>query len=131
MKRPAWVTNEPAWQRQCADVVSTASAILSGSVSLTEGARVLAELGHSLRAAQSRGFSAFVGIASETDAFPVGAVRARWQSSALQALDLERGAIEARFAYVAKQAAKLLVAEYSHAQPTAQADRPETAGPSA
>ncbi|AXQ27975.1 DUF2489 domain-containing protein [Solimonas sp. K1W22B-7] len=122
MKRPTWVTNEPEWLRHCAEVVSMARAILSGSVSLTEGARALAELGHSLRAVNGREFSTFVGIASETDAFPVGAVRDQWQISALTALDSERKAVEAYFALAAEQAAKLLIAEYSHAQHGAQAD---------
>ena len=60
-------------------------------------------------------FMTFVGIASETDNFPVGDLRERWHPETLPALDAEREKAEAHYMKGAVEAAKRLFSRYEHA----------------
>jgi hypothetical protein len=71
-------------------VVETATAILEGRLCVTEGARVLGELAFDLLAQRDDSFVVFFGVDSETDAFPLGDVRAHWNPSALVREDASR-----------------------------------------
>jgi hypothetical protein len=71
-------------------VVETATAILEGRLCVTEGARILSELSFDLSAQWDDSFAAFRDVDSETDAFPLGDVRAHWNPSALAREDASR-----------------------------------------
>jgi len=71
-------------------VVETATAILEGRVCVTAGARVLSELALDLLAQREDSFVVFLGVDSETDAFPLGDVRSHWNPNALVREDASR-----------------------------------------
>jgi len=71
-------------------VVETATAILEGSLGVTEGARILRELAFDLAAQSDDCFAVIIGVDAETDAFPLGDVRAHWNPSALSREDASR-----------------------------------------
>lgn len=112
MIKPAWVTNELLWLQQCVDVVELAKKVLNKSDTLTENARALSSLGYRLRASQGRAFTVFRNLASDTESFPLGTVRASWSRRALPSIDAERERVEARFTAQAMSAATQLVAAY-------------------
>ena len=112
MIKPAWVTNEPLWLLQCADVVGIASKVLNKSDTLTEHARALSSLGYRLRASQGQAFTVFRNLASETESFPIGAARSSWSLRALPSIDAERRRIEDRFTTHVMNAATQLIAAY-------------------
>lgn len=77
-------------------VVETAQAMLEGEISYLEGARWLASLRHDASVRDDdEDFNVFVGIASETDDFPLGSVRELWDKQALDRLQPEIDAAEA------------------------------------
>ena len=87
--------NEPyafALQRQ---IVAAARELLAGSISVTEAARCITGPATELGKAHDPPFVTFLGIDSETDVFPLGDVRDRWNPSALQKQDAERARYEA------------------------------------
>jgi hypothetical protein len=65
-----------------------------GEVGLVEGCRQMVVLCHRAHVADDPDFLPFRAVDSETDALPLGAVRARWSEAALRAADLELGAAE-------------------------------------
>jgi hypothetical protein len=71
-------------------VVETATAILEGRLCVTEGARVLGELAFDLSAQRDDAFVVLIDVDSESDAFPLGDVRAHWNPSALAREDESR-----------------------------------------
>jgi hypothetical protein len=64
-------------------IVQAAKDILSGIVSPVEGARSIAECRFKARLEDDPDILPFVGIASETEALPLGRERAHWQADAL------------------------------------------------
>jgi hypothetical protein len=81
-----------ALQRQ---IVATAHELLAGSISVTEAARRITGLATELGKVHDPPFVTFLGIESETDVFPLGDVRDRWNPSALQKQDAGRMRYEA------------------------------------
>jgi hypothetical protein len=77
-------------------IVAAAAGALDGTLSVTEAARALTAIGHELRLSYEQPFLLFVGIASETDEFPLGEVRDRWNPAKLVELDAERSVYENR-----------------------------------
>src|SRR5262245_11310498 len=97
MDQPQWVTNEGEWLKDCQEVVRVSRDILAGSIELTQGVRSLFHLQFPLRAETDSDFLMITGVYSETDSFPLGEHRARWQPAALARVDRERREIEARW----------------------------------
>ena len=81
-----------ALQRQ---IVATARELLADNISVTEAARRITGPATELGKAHDAPFVTFLGIDSETDVFPLGDVRDRWNPSALQKQDAERVRYEA------------------------------------
>lgn len=115
MKRPWQITNEEEWLRDCRQVVHVSQSILEGTIDLTEGARRLAALCVRVRAEDDEDFLVFVGIASETDRFPLGEVREQWNSHALARYDTERRRVESHFQQSAEVACRNLIQKYENA----------------
>ncbi|WFU75882.1 hypothetical protein [Bradyrhizobium sp. CB2312] len=67
-------------------IIETAKSILSGSVSPVEGARAIARHSFKARLEDDSDVLPFVGIASETEALPLGRERGHWQASELAEL---------------------------------------------
>jgi len=65
-----------------------------GRMGITEGSRNVVALRHALDQEANELFLPFVAVDSETDHFPLGDVRARWSSSALEREDRDRLACE-------------------------------------
>jgi hypothetical protein len=65
--------------------------MLTGETSLVEGARDLAQIASRLRASESlpHELKYFLGVASETEDFPLGQERAMWNEDALARKDVE------------------------------------------
>jgi len=76
-------------------VVDAARDLLGGRICVTEAARQITGPAHELGSALDEPFATFLGIDSETDAFPLGAVREHWSPTALQRQDAERARYEA------------------------------------
>jgi|SRR5579862_8243238 len=71
-------------------IAEAARDLLGGSVSVTEAARRIIGPAYELGSALEEPFKTFLGIDSETDAFPLGTVRERWSPGALQRQDADR-----------------------------------------
>ena len=99
-------------------VVSTAQAMLDGQLSFLIGSRRLAALRHEIdAAADDADFLVFVAIDSETDALPLGVVRAHWDQGALTRLEPEIEEAE-RWAFnVGGDACKSLVVRFGEREP--------------
>jgi len=84
-----------ARQREAADV---ARAIVDGQRGICDGCRALARLAHDLVPdwRVDPDFVVFGALDSESDRFPLGTVRDRWDPTALAALDIERLDMERR-----------------------------------
>jgi hypothetical protein len=122
MERPWQITNEEEWLQDCNKVVSTAGCIIDGSIGITAGARLLADLRFRVRAEHDPDFLVFAGIHSETDRFPLGEVRKLWSAEVLAHYDDERLAAEARWSEVAEKASRHLIQKYGHKKSRADGD---------
>jgi hypothetical protein len=68
-------------------IVDAATAMLAGKLSYIEGSRKIAAARFAARLDIDADVLPFVGIVSETEALPFGAMRALWQAAALDALE--------------------------------------------
>ena len=96
-----------------AEVVRTACGILDRTIGVTEGARCLTAPGSRLGTDRDSDFTTFVGIDSETDWFPPGAVRSGWDSGALARYDAERPKTEEFYREHAERACRSLIQRYA------------------
>jgi hypothetical protein len=88
----------------------------SGRMGITTGCRNVVALRDALEQGTNKLFLPFAAIDSETDHFPLGDVRARWSSSALEREDKERLACEHFYAGAVRDATdKLLPYARQHA----------------
>ena len=71
-------------------LIEVLSDLLADRVGITEASRKVASLRFSLGEESNELFFPFVGVDSETDAFPLGDVRNRWAPAALEREDAER-----------------------------------------
>ena len=115
MDRPQWVTNEGEWLKDCQEVVRVSRGVLEGSIELTQDVRSLFHLQFPLRAERDSDFLTITGVYSDTDSFPLGEHRARWQPSALARVDRERQEIEARWRAEVEAACHRLIQKYQGA----------------
>lgn len=76
-------------ERSKARVVEIAQMMLDGRIHLLEGVRKLGSLWFDIEDRENSAFLTIVGIDSETDHLPLGAVRAHWAKSALDIKDQE------------------------------------------
>jgi hypothetical protein len=93
----------------------TLEALLGSRIGIVEASRIISASRFTLRQENNPLFLPFVGIDSETDQFPLGAVREMWASDALVRYDQERELAEQHFRSVATQSANALLA-WVHAQ---------------
>jgi hypothetical protein len=70
-------------------IIETAKGILSGTVSPIEGARSIEKNRFPARLENDPDILPFVGIASETEALPLGTERVHWQARALANLQIK------------------------------------------
>lgn len=92
-----------------------AQSVLDGGLGTIEGARRLAALRLRVRAEDDPDFLVFVGIDSQTDHFPLGEERGRWDPAALARLDAERRRAEAGLRGRAEPACRGLIRKYESA----------------
>lgn len=92
--------------RQLVFVLET---LLSEHGNLTETSRIIARLRFQLGEESNALFLPFVGIDSETDRFPLGHVRERWNAESLASIDRQRMDVEAFYLSSALEAAKALL----------------------
>ena len=93
-------------------------ALINGDVSLTEGVRKVAQwqfANHGLANAEEL-FHAIVGVASETDAFPLGESRTLWAEDELARCDAEREQSEMHYRDWVLESATRLLTEATAAQ---------------
>ena len=91
-------------------LVVVLDALLSDRISITEGCRRVVRLRFELAEESSELFLPFVGVDSETDAFPLGEVRDLWSSAALVREDQKRSRVEERYRPLVIKASKELSA---------------------
>jgi hypothetical protein len=96
------------------EIVATAQGVLDGSIGIVDAARVLAGISFALGAENEEPFISFQGIDSETDHYPLGDVRARWNPDALAREDAERERYEAAIREDAEAACRVLIAKYAN-----------------
>ena len=113
MERPWQITNEEQWDVLRAEVTRAASGLLDGSIDLITGVRRLASLSHKIHADKDPDFITFIGIDSETDAFPLGTVRQHWNPEALAKYDLERERAAQHYRPHALASARRLITKYA------------------
>jgi len=82
--------------RQLAEAHATAEAVLRGEISILEAARVLASTLRETDLADTKTHLFFVGVSSESDDLPIGAVRKYWSPESLKRKDQEIAAYESR-----------------------------------
>jgi len=87
----------------------TALAILAGRLGVIEGSRRLASLSARLPGEDQAFLRPFCGIDSETDALPVGGVRAEWADEALAQKDAEVAGAESVYRAHAEEACRALL----------------------
>jgi hypothetical protein len=81
--------------RACAKEVS--QAVFSGRMGMIEASRELACLGHAPDVMNEEIHKVFVGVCTESDHLPIGAVRELWNPQVLEEKDREIADIEARW----------------------------------
>ena len=96
-------------------IAEVAQGILDGHVGIIDGARQIRALcsGHVGLDERDPDLNTFVGIDSETDDLPMGAVRQYWAPDALAQKDVEIARCEALYRQSALEAASHLVARFT------------------
>ncbi len=95
------------------DVAETAQAVIAGTLGPIDAARRFVGLAAELNALDEEAFLFFLGLDSESDHFPLGAVREQWSESALEREDRERRDYEARVRDEAVKNCEGLLSKYS------------------
>jgi len=90
-------------------LVRTLEELTASRLSVIEASRQISAARFALRQEQNPLFLPFVGIDSETDAFPIGAVRDLWASDALELYDRKREVAEQLYLPRALEAAAPLL----------------------
>jgi hypothetical protein len=85
------------------------ASLLDSQIGVVEASRIIADCRFPLRQENNSLFTPFVGIDSETDMFPIGAVRNLWAPEAIARFDKEREVAEQHFADWATQSAQALL----------------------
>lgn len=83
--------------------------LLSGRGSLTEAVRDVVQWARSNHGLDDEFFRIFVGVDSDTDRFPLGAVRDKWSEGALREVDAERLAAENHYRELVMDSSRLLL----------------------
>jgi hypothetical protein len=86
-------SSEDETRNQLAELVHDT---ILGKVELVDGCRQVASLHRRLGDADDDAIIVVIGVASETDEFPVGASRRRWSPESLAEMDAERDAYLAK-----------------------------------
>jgi hypothetical protein len=98
--------------RQWRSLIETLEAFRAGRLGVAEACRKVVESRAALEADDNELFLPFVGIDSETDAFPLGEVRKHWSPTGLARADAERSAAEEHYRNYALSACGALI-EYA------------------
>lgn len=94
------------------EVVATARGVLDGSIGIVEGARLLARISFELGADDDEPFVSFQDIDSETDDYPTGDARSRWNTASLAREDAKRARYEAEIREAVEEDCRTLIARY-------------------
>ena len=94
------------------EILDVARGVLDGTVGIVEAARVLAGISFALGVEDEEPFLSFRGIDSETDHYPLGDVRARWNPNALAREDETRERYEAKIREGVEEHCRVLIAKY-------------------
>jgi hypothetical protein len=70
-------------------IISVAQSMITGDVSLIEGARELCDLCHHIGASEDKLFYPVIGFESQTDDYPLGQVRQLYSQDLLNKMDKE------------------------------------------
>ena len=90
-------------------LVATLKALLGSSLGVVEASRRVSAIRFDLQQDNNPLFLPFVGIASETDRFPLGPARELWASEALARYDQERELAEKHYSSLATKSATALL----------------------
>ena len=90
-------------------LVATLKALLGSRMSIIEASRKISAIRFDLQQDNNPLFLPFVGIASETDQFPLGPVRTLWAIEALARYDQERELAEKHYSSRATKSATALL----------------------
>jgi hypothetical protein len=94
-------------------VVEAAEAVVAGKLSAIEASRLLVGLAAELGAVNDADFRFFVGLDTETDHFPIGTSRERWNAAALKREDAVRRKFERSVLAEAVACAHNLIEKYA------------------
>lgn len=109
---PIGITHEELWREHCREIRARASDLLEGRLGVIETARALLPLAAWTKVDREPEFQLFSAIASESDALPIGAVRAYWSPEALVREDVRIREIESFWDDKARSAATVLIKRY-------------------
>jgi hypothetical protein len=102
----------PQYSKDWRTLVAVLEELLADRMGVTEASRNVVALRHQLCEEQNELFFPFVGLNSETDAFPLGDVRKLWAPDVLEHYDQERVKVEDLYRSFALHAGKQLL-EYA------------------
>lgn len=94
------------------EILAAARGVLDGTVGIVDAARILANISFVLGAENDEPFMSFRGIDSETDHYPLGDVRMRWNPDALAREDAKRERYEAEIRKGVEEGCRVLIAKY-------------------
>ena len=106
------IYNEEHREKASRKIVAAAKSVLLGELGIVAGARQLANWRFDVGAEHDPDFIFFVGVDSETDHLPVGAVRSSWNAEALKRKAEELRNLEAAFREKAFRACQVLIQKY-------------------
>lgn len=96
-----------------AELFATAKAMLDGGIHLVEGCRVICRLCHQMGEHDNSLFLPILAIESDTDQYPLGDVRRKYNGLYLQRLDQELGEYLDSATPVIHEACRRIVAEFA------------------
>lgn len=94
------------------EILAAARGVLDGTVGMVDAARTLTSISYALGVENDEPFISFRGIDSETDDYPLGDVRARWNPAALAREDAKRERYEEEVRESVKEGCRALLAKY-------------------
>ena len=101
------------FQRASVALTSALADFIEGKTGVIEVSRIVSSLRFELVGdTLDEEWRTFVGIASETDQFPIGPVRAHWEKAALSLKDSEAAQFEALYHETAVHSARILLMRY-------------------
>jgi hypothetical protein len=101
--------DHPTDPETLSSLIEALEGLLGSRIGVIEASRRISSARFALMQERNPLFLPFVGIDSETDHFPIDAVRARWAPEALARYDRERQIAERHYEITAAKAARALL----------------------